>query len=93
MKPWLLDVHPMVESAESVRAFVRAPQDTLGDDERSTPGGSAKTLVWSSGFGAHKKGRYFDYVCPSALIIHDRADPQIPSVVRGRIQVVGRRDH
>lgn len=66
VKPWLLDTHPMLESAEQVQAFVRAPDDALGDSERASEGGSKKDWVWSSGFAAHALGRYFDY-CESHL--------------------------
>jgi hypothetical protein len=61
MKPWLLETHPMLQSAEDVGAFVRAPGDALGDEERASKGGSQKDWVWSSGFAAHAPGRYFDY--------------------------------
>ncbi|KAI5476387.1 hypothetical protein MNV49_007765, partial [Pseudohyphozyma bogoriensis] len=63
IKPWLLDVHPMVDSAEQVKAFVGAAEEdeVRGDRTRSTEGGSAKMLVWGSGFASHKLGRYFDF--------------------------------
>lgn len=57
IKPWLLDVHPMLESAEKTGAFMRAAPDSMDASE----GGSQRDLVWSSGFGAHAPGRYFDY--------------------------------
>lgn len=61
VKPWLLDDHQMLHSAEEARAFVRAPQDALGDPARASPNGSLKSWVWGSGFGSHVLGSYFDY--------------------------------
>lgn len=61
VKPWLLETHPMLESGEEAGAFVRSAHDARDDEERSSKGGSAKSWVWSSGFGAHAKGRYFDF--------------------------------
>lgn len=62
VKPWLLEVHPFLRSAEDVQAFVCAPDDAFGDKERAGVDGSHKSWVWSSGFGAHKLGSYFDFV-------------------------------
>lgn len=61
IKPWLLEVHPMLYSAEEVSAFIRSAEDAKGDGERESEGGSAKSWVWSSGFGAQARGRYFDF--------------------------------
>lgn len=61
VKPWLLETHPMLENAEAVGAFVRAPSDALGDWNRAGPRGSHKSWVWGSGFASHVLGRYFDF--------------------------------
>ncbi|ORY92423.1 glycosyl hydrolases family 31-domain-containing protein [Leucosporidium creatinivorum] len=61
VKPWLLETHPMLESAEQAGAFVRAAEDARGDETRSSESGSQKDYVWGAGFGSHELGRYFDF--------------------------------
>lgn len=61
VKPWLLETHPMLESAEQAGAFVRAAEDARGDPTRSGEEGSQKDWVWVAGFGSHELGRYFDF--------------------------------
>ncbi|KAM0749932.1 hypothetical protein T439DRAFT_381478 [Meredithblackwellia eburnea MCA 4105] len=63
IKPFILHTHPFLQSAEDVGAFVKAAPDAVkdGDPMRTSEKGSARTLVWSSGFGDHKIGSYIDY--------------------------------
>ena len=61
MKPWLLETHPLLSSAEAAGGFVRAAPDARRGGGTASEGGDARSWVWSSGFGAHKRGRYFDY--------------------------------
>lgn len=68
VKPWLLNVHPHHPHVESTQAFVLAAPDAPSDDpRRSSPNGSAKSLLWSSGVGEHGLGSYLDFSSEGAL--------------------------
>lgn len=80
VKPWLLEDHPMLQSAEEAGAFVRAAPDEVGGATRS----SQKDWVWGAGFGSHELGCYIDYCELQCMLrLLPQKDTDLPAASRG----------